>query len=108
MLTSVDNRGRQNVVGYGVMLQELDGMPSRRCASMCSVFIQPCGVVPFCFSDADLVTLTWDPVYCCSVAGIRFVRVGVENSLKLVWGRVVDIMPACWMTRCSSCDVEPK
>ena len=41
------------------------------------------------FPDVDFATLTTDPVY--SVAGIWFILIGVEKSLKFVGGRVVDL-----------------
>ena len=43
-----------------------------------------------CFPDVDFATLTRDPVYSRSVAGIQFILVGVEESLKCVGGEVVD------------------
>ena len=40
-------------------------------------------------------SLTWDSVYSRSVAGIRFILLGVEETLKLHWGRVVVNVNAC-------------
>ena len=49
-----------------------------------------------CFPDVDFATLTRDAVYSCSVAGIRFILVGVEESLKFVGSGVVDL-DACFL-----------
>ena len=50
-----------------------------------------CELVKSCFPDVDFATLTRDPVYSCSVAGIRFIFMGVEKSLKFVGREAVDL-----------------
>ena len=55
------------------------------------MLFQSCWEIPSCFSDVDFATLTRDPVYSRPVAGIRFILMGVEKSLKFVGGGVVDL-----------------
>ena len=49
------------------------------------------GEIPFCFPNVDFATFTRDPVYSRSVAGIWFILMGVEKSLKFVGRGVVDL-----------------